>query len=112
MPRYYSYINTNKMKSRITIDVDFENGNTPVLLMTARHSEDVRDSLVRSFYQAFGGESCWAKIEFDYPHGKKHNDPDFLCDVKITPIRPAGLKGELELMREGAVKHASYNQTV
>lgn len=50
------------MKSRVTIDVDFD--NQPVLKIEYVPSEDVRDKLVKKFLESFGGESRWAEFYF------------------------------------------------
>lgn len=41
------------MKSRITIEVDFEHGNKPIIQILHHNSEDVRDNLIKSFLQSF-----------------------------------------------------------
>lgn len=51
------------MKSRITIEVDFENGK-PYIKVNEVFSDDVRDKLISFFRQSLGGDSSWAKIEF------------------------------------------------
>lgn len=51
------------MKSKITIEVDFNNGNKPVIQIVAKNSDDIRDNLIRAFYQSLGGSS-WCKIQF------------------------------------------------
>ncbi len=51
------------MKSRITIEVDFENGNQPVIQIMQGFSDDVRDSLVKSFLQKLNGSS-FCKIQY------------------------------------------------
>jgi hypothetical protein len=54
------------MKSRITIEVDFENANTPVIKIAHQKSDDVRDSLIGNFLQHLdhGSISRWMKIEY------------------------------------------------
>lgn len=54
------------MKSRITIEVDFDNANTPVIKIVHQKSEDVRDSLIGNFLQHLdhGSISRWMKIEY------------------------------------------------
>lgn len=87
------------MKSRITIEVDFDNGNAPVIQILSRNSDDVRDNLIKSFYQKLGSSS-WCKIEFrqdivnhdDYNEGFKR--------IFISPIPQTDLKKEAEIMFE------------
>lgn len=87
------------MKSRITIEVDFDNGNEPVIQIVSRHSDDIRDNLIRAFYQKLGGSS-WCKIIFK----QDEQDPDQLDrSVKrifITPITQEQLKEEAGIMLE------------
>ncbi len=50
------------MLSKITIEVDFDNQNTPVLQIISRTSDDVRDKLLKNFIEILGGNQ-WCKIE-------------------------------------------------
>lgn len=50
------------MDSKITIEVDFENGNEPVIQIISRKSDDVRDKLIRLFLDRLGYDSSWCKI--------------------------------------------------
>jgi len=52
------------MKSRITIGVDFENGNDSVINVNFERSDDVRDNLVLDFAQKFSGQSSWCRADF------------------------------------------------
>lgn len=45
------------MKSKITIDVDFN--NQPIIKIQYIESEDVRDKLVKRFTERFGHVSAW-----------------------------------------------------
>lgn len=87
------------MKSRITIEVDFENGNEPVIQIVSRNSDDVRDNLIKAFYQKLGSSS-WCKIWFaqdivnhdDYNEGFKR--------IFISPIPERELGEEAKIMTE------------
>jgi hypothetical protein len=60
------YIN---MKSRITIEFDFADGNTPVIQILARTSDDVRDKLVNLFLQHLNNdkeEPCSISFKGEY----------------------------------------------
>jgi hypothetical protein len=59
------------MKSRITIEVDFDNGNQPVIqILHYPDSTDVRDKLLKKFLEDLGiGSLC--KIYYE------HGGPDF-----------------------------------
>jgi len=52
------------MKSRISIEVDFENSNQPVIQIISNDSEDVRDKLIKSFLEGLGHKSRWCRIEY------------------------------------------------
>lgn len=92
------------MKSRITIEVDFENGNEPVIQIISRNSDDVRDSLIKSFYQKLGSSS-WCRIQFvqDIPDDMYLTKDGFTEGFKriyITPIPEVGLKEQADVMLE------------
>jgi len=81
------------MKSRITIEVDFENGNEPVIqILQCPDSNDVRDRLLTHFCQQFGGSS-WCKIQW------KEGLPES-NRIHISPIKPEQLKEESTIMLE------------
>lgn len=51
------------MKSKITIEVDFDQNNTPYIrLLVDKNSDDVRDKLLRAFLEKLGHESVFGKI--------------------------------------------------
>lgn len=93
------------MKSRITIEVDFENGNEPVIQILSRNSDDIRDNLIKSFYQKLGGSS-WCKIHFKQDVMDEtvvSNTGNFVEGFKrifITPISEDELEGEAHIMLE------------
>lgn len=91
------------MKS--TIKVDFQGPNTtephgfePIIRVAIDcKSDDVRDGLLRSFFQALGGESSWLRVEFDdirvmLDEGKKY--------LTITPVKWHELDKELKVLKE------------
>jgi hypothetical protein len=82
------------MKSRITIEVDFENGNQSIIQIQQHLSDDVRDKLLASFTQQFGGSS-WCQIKWQPKHSM--DEPTF---INITPINPLQLKDQAEIMLE------------
>jgi len=84
------------MESRISIELDFSNGNVPVIQILQQNSDDVRDKILKNFLEQFGGGSSWLKIrwaEFN-PMGESINKID------ITAIKPDELKVEAETMIE------------
>lgn len=50
------------MNSRITIEVDFDNNNDPVIQIVSRETDDIRDKLIRNFIEKLGTESNWCRI--------------------------------------------------
>lgn len=87
------------MKSRITIEVDFENGNEPIIQIISKVSDDVRDNLIKAFYQKLGSSS-WCKIVFNAHHtDHEHPENDFKR-ISITPIPELKLKEEADIMLE------------
>ncbi len=87
------------MKSRISIEVDFNNNNLPVIQIVSQDSDDVRDKLVKSFLQSFKHCSRWTTIEFI--GNNLSYKPDGGADSwtwKITPISPQQLEEEIKLM--------------
>lgn len=86
------------MKSRITIDVDFENGNQPIIQIVSKKSDDVRDNLIQSFYQTLRGSS-WCNIKF--VQDIMDEDPERAFKrIYITPIPEDNLKEQAEIMLE------------
>lgn len=80
------------MKSRITIGIDFDNGNQPVIQVISEHSEDVRDELVRAFQGTFGYNSSWCRVKYFPSDGARQM---FI----ITPIKPKELEQEAKEMQ-------------
>lgn len=87
------------MKSRITIEVDFDNANEPVLQIISRDSDDVRDNLIRAFYQKLGSSS-WCKIIFTQHYNDVSNPENDFKRITITPITEKKLKDEADIMLE------------
>lgn len=52
------------MKSRITIEVDFENKNRPVIQVLRAYSDDVRDTLLGNFIETLKHGHQWCKVEY------------------------------------------------
>lgn len=73
------------MKSTIRIDFagqDGTDGFQPVIRVNLQDSEDVRDGLLKSFFQALGGDSNWLAVDF-------HQDTiDGIMQPKRITIHP------------------------
>lgn len=80
------------MKSRIAIEVDFDNGNLPVIKIISVHSDDIRDRLIQNFLQSLQHTSRWCKIGYV---GDGMNDSQMW---DISPIQPKDLSAEMLLM--------------
>lgn len=83
------------MKSKITVEIDFDNGNRPVIQVHERNSDDVRDRLIDAVFQALGHHSRWFRVEF------KHNtmtDGEAGNLWHLVPIDPSEYPEEIKLM--------------
>lgn len=93
------------MKSTIKIDfagLDNNDSFQPVIRVHLQDSDDVRDGLLKSFFQSLGGESNWLMVNF-------HNDTfgDETQRITIYPVRPSELKENANLMLNRAVSNGS-----
>ena len=81
------------MKSRITIELDFDNGNSPFIQVLQRDSDDVRDSLIKNFFEQLSYGSTWGIISCEgYTEDAKR--------WRIFPIPIPSLKEQAEVMLE------------
>src|SRR5438034_4776800 len=102
------------MKSRITIEVDFEHGNTPIIQILKFNNdgevqEDVRDKLISYFLETLGYTSSWAKVAWVQNYcidGRTVHQR-----INITPITPDKLQEEAEIMLERSEEHTSELQS-
>lgn len=85
------------MLSRITIEINFDEGNLPIIQVINQQSDDVRDKLLTNFLQSVGHTSRWCRLLYmgnisgleHFPTNKWH----------IVPITPKDLKEEIDLMQ-------------
>lgn len=85
------------MQSKITIEVDFQDGNKPVIQVLLRRSDDVRDKLIDYFMELLGHESSWCKIYCE--HTSYPDDPSGQFQRwKISPISPDRFQEEANIM--------------
>ena len=90
------------MKSRITIEVNFDEGNLPVIQVLSQDSDDVRDKLISSFLQSLQHTSRWCKIEYRGNRSKFAPPMDFDEPIHcwhIIPLKPKEIKAEIKLMQ-------------
>lgn len=88
----------NNMKSTIRVDFagqDNADGFQPVIRINLQDSEDVRDGLLKRFFQSLGGESNWLTVNF-------HQDTiDGLQQPKritIYPVKESELQETTEII--------------
>lgn len=89
------------MKSRITIEVNFDEGNLPVIQILSQHSDDVRDKLISSFLQSLQHTSRWCKIIYMGSRsifGTTEADRNPIHCWQIIPITPKDIPEEIKLM--------------
>jgi hypothetical protein len=99
------------MKSRITIEVDFDNNNQPILQILQTSSDDVRDKLLSAFCQQFGGSS-WCNIKWVFtPPVNIMDDTHLFNRIHITPIKPEDLKKQAEIMLEQSNVNEDFMKT-
>jgi hypothetical protein len=104
------------MLSRISINLDFANGNEPVIEILHKDSDDVRDALVKSFFERLGGSSSWCKITFasmENPSATWSKDgierySNFKTRAVISAINPAEFKEQSEIMAEQSRLNEEY----
>lgn len=96
------------MKSRITIEVDFDNNNQPIIqILQTSDSDDVRDKLLSNFCQQFGGSSwCTIKWVSQAPDNPQQNT--FFNRIHISPIQEKDFKEQAEIM----LKQYDLNQGI
>src|SRR5689334_13100609 len=85
------------MKSRLTIEVNFDEGNIPVIQVISEYSDDVRDKLIANFLQSLSHTSRWCKILY---MGNRSTDANVVRDKwHIMPMIPDEIPQEIELMK-------------
>jgi len=90
------------MKSKISIEIDFENGNQPVIQILQENSDDVRDKLVTTFTQNSSG---WLKLRWDSNPTPAETPFNRLF---ISQIKVEDLKAEAALMIEQQEVHEAW----
>ena len=81
------------MTSRITIEVDFDNGQPYIKIAEDRNSDDVRDKLITFFRQRLGHTSSWCAVQF-FDQSEVGNQLIW----RIRPITPEMMERESETM--------------
>lgn len=74
------------MRSKITIEIDFENNNSPYLNILHIPSDDVRDKLIKNLLERIGSEKDVVfKVDYSYPKQEVIVGEDPIKNVKLTP---------------------------
>jgi len=98
------------MKSRITIEVAFDDNNRPYIQCDySEQSDDVRDKLILNFIERLGHTSSWCRIHF-HGGGVIGGNSMRTC-FSINAITPAELKAEAKKMLEQADLIEQYPRT-
>lgn len=86
------------MKSSLTIHADFEAGS-PVIKFLYTPSDDIRDDLMKGFFQDLGGDSNWLRFDFQPTITQSKQ-----VLATITPIKPKDLLKESSKMNEMGIR--------
>lgn len=87
------------MRSRITVEIDYSNGNEPVIQILRRKSDDVRDGMIQSFIQALGHASVWCRVECVGNHMPNHHfDEQGEQRWYLRPLKPEQLSENVKEM--------------
>lgn len=89
------------MKSRITIELDFDLKNPYIKIVEDQTSPDVRDKLITHFRQLLGHESSWLKVGIVSEYASTNGDKT--TTMRIDPITPDMLSQEADEMKRIAV---------
>jgi hypothetical protein len=98
------------MKSRITIEVDFDNNNSPIIQILKADSDDVRDKLVSHFTEQLGGSS-WCKIKWNGGYTDADLTTPVFSRIHISPIRPEQFKEQATIMLEQAELNKNFDNS-
>ena len=90
------------MKS--TIKVDFKGPETsskggfePVIRVSLQDSDDVRDKLLKTFFQSLGGESSWLVVKID--PGWEGFPKSNVDNIKISPLKPEEMEETIKIIQ-------------
>ena len=91
------------MKSKLTIDfqgLDSEGGGNqfePVIRAIVEDSDDVRDGLMKSFFQSLGGNSNWLRVSIQENTLYQGSSKSFIV---ISAVKPSELSETMESIKE------------
>lgn len=82
------------MKSKITIELDFDKNIPYIRFLTNKVSDDVRDKIAKYFFEKLGHTSSWCKIEWPSLTGFQEDENI----MHIYPVTPQELREQAEIM--------------
>lgn len=87
------------MNSSIKVDfVDADGtGLQPVIAIKLVESDDVRDQLLKTFFQQLGGKSSWLSVSFDH---SIQTEPESKTFITIHPITPKELAETISIITD------------
>lgn len=81
------------MESRITIEINFDEQNRPVLQIVARKSDDTRDRILHAFLESLGENGNWLHISL-----VESTDDYTRKRYLVRAITPTELKEEYKII--------------
>ena len=86
------------MKSTIRVDfagLDSSDGFQPVIRINLQDSEDVRDGLLKTFFQSLVGESNWVVLDF---HKDTIDGVPQTQRITLYPVKPSELQETIDII--------------
>lgn len=99
------------MKGRITVEIDFENGNRPVIqLLHSPDSDDVRDKLINNFLETMR-QSHWCRFEFI--NGNHSFNRYYISAIPLQKVKEQAIEmhEQYEKNKEWLLAHEKELQT-
>lgn len=87
------------MKSKFTIEIDWQQPRPVIRVVECLNSDDMRDQALAQFRREFMQESKWCRVHFGEPQ------MDGTMMWFIEPVRPKELQEEIKGMQEVVVGH-------
>lgn len=89
------------MQSKITIEIDFQNGTPYIKVFSITSSTDMRDKALALFFEKLATQSMWCKVEQVSCGG--NTEGISYNNWHITPISPDQLSREADKMKNIAI---------
>lgn len=86
------------MKSSIKIDfISKGTALEPIISIKLEDSDDVRDNLLKTFFQSLGGQSSWLSVSFD--HYIVNPDTGARSYITLHPVTPLELEETISIIK-------------